>query len=144
MAKPIVSNTPGKPVSWRWTLVPLTRAKRRQAIYCKKWVHNGIELRWHAAGFVEAYHLLRSLLGYEPGEIGKIIEKWNQGFSTVTLWNLADNFTQLTIKTGAPLVDMILDSEDKKKGTWALDIDSARSNGLWRLVIISESVMLVL
>ena len=43
-----------------------------------KMVHNGIEYA-DMQLICEAYHLLRSLLGYEPAEIGKLFEKWNEG-----------------------------------------------------------------
>ena len=134
--KPIVSNTPGKPVTEG---EPCTAyLGPNGAGHYVKMVHNGIEYA-DMQLICEAYHLLRSLLGYEPEEIGKLFEKWNQGVLNSYLVEIsADILQQYDHKTGAPLVDMILDSAGQK-GTGRWTSISATQMGV-PAGIISESV----
>ncbi|SHG29382.1 6-phosphogluconate dehydrogenase [Marinomonas polaris DSM 16579] len=134
--KPIESNTPGKPVTEG---EPCTAyLGPNGAGHYVKMVHNGIEYA-DMQLICEAYHLLRSLLGYEPEEIGKLFEKWNQGVLNSYLVEIsADILQQYDHKTGAPLVDMILDSAGQK-GTGRWTSISATQMGV-PAGIISESV----
>lgn len=134
--KPIISNTPGKPVTEG---EPCTAyLGPNGAGHYVKMVHNGIEYA-DMQLICEAYHLLRSLLGYEPEEIGKLFEKWNQGDLDSYLVEItADILQQYDAATGAPLVDMILDSAGQK-GTGRWTSISATQMGV-PAGIISESV----
>ncbi|MCV2401447.1 NADP-dependent phosphogluconate dehydrogenase [Marinomonas sp. C2222] len=134
--KPIVSNTPGKPVKEG---EPCTAyLGPNGAGHYVKMVHNGIEYA-DMQLICEAYHLLRSLLGYEPEEIGKLFEKWNQGVLNSYLVEIsADILQEYDDATGAPLVDMILDSAGQK-GTGRWTSISATQMGV-PAGIISESV----
>ena len=134
--KPIISNTPGKPVTEG---EPCTAyLGPNGAGHYVKMVHNGIEYA-DMQLICEAYHLLRSLLGYEPEEIGKLFEKWNQGeLNSYLIEITADILQQYDAKTGAPLVDMILDSAGQK-GTGRWTSISATQMGV-PAGIISESV----
>ncbi|GAB3476956.1 NADP-dependent phosphogluconate dehydrogenase [Marinomonas epiphytica] len=134
--KPIESNTPGQPVTKG---EPCTAyLGPNGAGHYVKMVHNGIEYA-DMQLICEAYHLLRSLLGYEPAEIGKLFERWNQGVLNSYLVEItADILQQYDEKTGAPLVDMILDSAGQK-GTGRWTSISATQMGV-PAGIISESV----
>lgn len=134
--KPIVSDIPGKPVTEG---EPCTAyLGPNGAGHYVKMVHNGIEYA-DMQLICEAYHLLRSLLGYEPAEIGKLFEKWNEGVLNSYLVEItADILQQYDHKTGAPLVDMILDSAGQK-GTGRWTSISATQMGV-PAGIISESV----
>ncbi|SBS28294.1 6-phosphogluconate dehydrogenase, NADP(+)-dependent, decarboxylating [Marinomonas spartinae] len=134
--KPIISNTPGKPVTEG---EPCTAyLGPNGAGHYVKMVHNGIEYA-DMQLICEAYHLLRSLLGYEPEEIGKLFAQWNQGELDSYLVEItADILQQYDAATGAPLVDMILDSAGQK-GTGRWTSISATQMGV-PAGIISESV----
>lgn len=134
--KPITTATPGNPVTEG---EPCTAyLGPNGAGHYVKMVHNGIEYA-DMQLICEAYHLLRSLLGYEPEEIGKLFTKWNQGVLNSYLVEItADILQQYDAKTGAPLVDMILDSAGQK-GTGRWTSISATQMGV-PAGIISESV----
>ncbi|MCB5161598.1 NADP-dependent phosphogluconate dehydrogenase [Marinomonas algarum] len=134
--QPIVSNVPGKPVTEG---EPCTAyLGPNGAGHYVKMVHNGIEYA-DMQLICEAYHLLRALLGYEPEEIGKLFAKWNQGILNSYLVEItADILQQYDQTTGAPLVDMILDSAGQK-GTGRWTSISATQMGV-PAGIISESV----
>jgi len=115
--KPIVSNTPGKPVTEG---EPCTAyLGPNGAGHYVKMAHNGIEYA-DMQLICEAYHLLRSLLGYSPQQIGKLFETWNQGVLNSYLVEIsADILQQIDKETGEPLVDVILDSAGQKgTGRW--------------------------
>jgi 6-phosphogluconate dehydrogenase len=134
--QPIVSNTPGVPVTEG---EPCTAyLGPNGAGHYVKMVHNGIEYA-DMQLICEAYHLLRSLLGYEPEEIGKLFERWNEGELNSYLVEIsADILQQYDHETGAPLIDMILDSAGQK-GTGRWTSISATQMGV-PAGIISESV----
>ncbi|ADZ92521.1 NADP-dependent phosphogluconate dehydrogenase [Marinomonas mediterranea] len=134
--KPIESRTPGKPVTEG---EPCTAyLGPNGAGHYVKMVHNGIEYA-DMQLICEAYHLIRSLLGYEPEEIGKLFERWNKGVLNSYLVEItADILQQYDEKTGAPLVDMILDSAGQK-GTGRWTSISATQLGV-PAGIVSESV----
>ena len=85
-----------------------------------KTMHNGIEYA-DMQMIAEMYHLMRHGLGLDPAAIGDIVRRWNEG-------PLASYLTEITAHilatvdpdTGAPLVDMILDTAGEKgTGRWA-------------------------
>ena len=133
---PITSNEVGKPVTEG---EPCTAyLGPNGAGHYVKMVHNGIEYA-DMQLICEAYHLLRSLLGYQPEEIGKLFAQWNDGILNSYLVEIsADILQQYDHKTGAPLVDMILDSAGQK-GTGRWTSISATQMGV-PAGIISESV----
>ncbi|WP_191600752.1 NADP-dependent phosphogluconate dehydrogenase [Marinomonas algicola] len=132
----IISNIPGKQVTEGEPCT--TYLGPNGAGHYVKMVHNGIEYA-DMQLICEAYHLLRSLLGYEPEEIGKIFETWNEGELNSYLVEItADILQHYDNTTGAPLVDMILDSAGQK-GTGRWTSISATQMGV-PAGIISESV----
>lgn len=134
--KPIETRTPGKPVTEG---EPCTAyLGPNGAGHYVKMAHNGIEYA-DMQLICEAYHLLRSLLGYTPKEIGKLFEKWNKGVLDSYLVEItADILQQVDHKTGEPLVDVILDSAGQK-GTGRWTAISATQMGV-PAGIISEAV----
>ncbi len=84
-----------------------------------KMVHNGIEYAdMQLIG--EAYHLLRSVTGLAPAELGDVFAKYNDGELESYLVEItADILHQADPVTGRPLVDMVLDRAGMKgTGTW--------------------------
>lgn len=114
---PLESRTPGKPITEG---EPCTAyLGPNGAGHYVKMAHNGIEYA-DMQLICEAYHLLRSLLGYTPMQIGKLFEQWNQGVLNSYLVEItADILQQIDAKTGEPLIDVILDSAGQKgTGRW--------------------------
>ncbi len=84
-----------------------------------KMVHNGIEYAdMQLIG--EAYHLLRSVTGLAPAELGDVFAKYNDGdLESYLIEITADILRQADPVTGRPLVDMVLDRAGMKgTGTW--------------------------
>ncbi|MFT2110199.1 NADP-dependent phosphogluconate dehydrogenase [Marinomonas sp. 2405UD68-3] len=132
----IIQNIPGQPVTEGEPCT--TYLGPNGAGHYVKMVHNGIEYA-DMQLICEAYHLMRSLLGYEPEEIGKIFAQWNKGELNSYLVEItADILQQYDNKTGAPLVDIILDCAGQK-GTGRWTSVSATQMGV-PAGIISESV----
>ncbi|TGG93202.1 NADP-dependent phosphogluconate dehydrogenase [Natronospirillum operosum] len=103
-----------------------------------KMVHNGIEYA-DMQLICEAYHLLRSTLGYAPQRIGTLFAKWNRGPLASYLMEISADILQTADpETGQPLVDVILDRAGQKgTGVWTV-INAARLGAPAGL--ISESV----
>ena len=86
-----------------------------------KTIHNGIEYA-DMQMIAEIYGVLRDGLGLAPKAIGNIFARWNKGrlnsyLIEITAAVLAANDP----KTGAPMVDVILDSAGQKgTGRWAV------------------------
>jgi 6-phosphogluconate dehydrogenase len=86
-----------------------------------KTIHNGIEYA-DMQMIAEIYGVLRDGLGMKPKAIGEVFAKWNKGrlnsyLIEITAAVLAANDP----KTGAPIVDVILDSAGQKgTGRWAV------------------------
>jgi len=86
-----------------------------------KTVHNGIEYA-DMQLIAEVYGLLRHMNGLAPAEIGAQFETWSHG----PLASYLVEITALALKTadpdtGAPMVDVILDSAGQKgTGRWAV------------------------
>lgn len=103
-----------------------------------KMVHNGIEYAdMQVIG--EAYDLMRSVAGVEPGEQAEIFRQWNTtDLSSYLIEITSEVLAQKDEKTGKPLVDVIVDQAGQKgTGRWtvqsALDLGSPVSG-------IAESV----
>ncbi|MGH3566185.1 MAG: NADP-dependent phosphogluconate dehydrogenase [Pseudonocardia sp.] len=92
-----------------------------------KMVHNGIEYA-DIQLIAEAYDLLARVVGLEPPAIAEIFAEWNSGDLESFLIEIAATVLAKTDeRTGAPLVDVIVDqAEQKGTGRWtcidALDL----------------------
>jgi len=94
-----------------------------------KMVHNGIEYA-DMQLIAEAYHLLRSGLGLEPGAIGDIFAEWNKGdLESYLIEITADVLRHTDAATGRPFVDVVLD-EAAQKGTGRWTVQSALDLGV--------------
>lgn len=84
-----------------------------------KMVHNGIEYA-DMQIICEAYHVLRSGLGYNPSEIADIFEKWNEGPLDSYLMEISVEVLRHQVDgEEKPLVDLILDKAGQKgTGLW--------------------------
>ena len=89
-----------------------------------KMVHNGIEYA-DMQMIAEAYALLRTLGGIEPGAMARIFAHWNEGeLSSYLIEITAEILARVDEQTGRPLVDLILDAAGQKgTGKWT-GIDS--------------------
>ena len=84
-----------------------------------KMIHNGIEYA-DMQLIVEAYSILKQLLGLTPVEFHEIFAKWNEGeLNSYLIEITADIFKKKDPETGNYLVDMILDVAGQKgTGKW--------------------------
>jgi 6-phosphogluconate dehydrogenase len=115
--KPLVGATPGHPVEGG---VPCTTwIGPNGAGHYVKMVHNGIEYG-DMQMICEAYALMQKLLGMTPEECAKVFAKWNTGVLDSFLIEItADILGQKDPATGAPFVDIILDTAGQKgTGKW--------------------------
>ncbi|MCW2629873.1 NADP-dependent phosphogluconate dehydrogenase [Mycobacterium sp.] len=94
-----------------------------------KMVHNGIEYSdMQLIG--EAYQLLRDGLGLSAPQIADVFTEWNKGDLDSYLVEItAEVLRQVDVKTGKPLVDVILD-EAEQKGTGRWTVKSALDLGV--------------
>jgi len=123
--KPIEGASPGKPVKGG---VPCTTYIGPDgAGHYVKMVHNGIEYG-DMQLICEAYSMLRFSLGKTPAECSAILTEWNLGDLNSFLIEIsADILQQKDPVTGAPFVDVVLDTAGQKgTGKWtsvnALDL----------------------
>ena len=88
-----------------------------------KMVHNGIEYA-DMQLIAEAYDLLRTGLGAEPAEISEIFGGWASGELDSFLVDITTEvLAQADPRTGAPLVDVVLDqAEQKGTGRWTVQV----------------------
>ncbi len=86
-----------------------------------KTVHNGIEYA-DMQMIAEVYGILRDGQGYDPARISTMFERWNQGQLQSYLVEISGKVLGATDpKTGAPMVDMILDKAGQKgTGRWTV------------------------
>lgn len=84
-----------------------------------KMVHNGIEYA-DMELIIEAYYLMKTLLGMTPCEMKKVFTKWNQEeLNSYLIEITADILGKIDEKTDKPLVDVILDvAKQKGTGKW--------------------------
>ena len=86
-----------------------------------KMIHNGIEYA-DMQLIAEAYDLIRRGTGKSPAEIAEIFTEWNKGeLESYLIEITAEVLKQVDAKTGAPLVDVILDQAGSKgTGVWTV------------------------
>ncbi len=86
-----------------------------------KMIHNGIEYA-DMQLIAEAYDLIRRGTGKSPAEIAEIFTQWNAGeLESYLIEITAEVLKQVDAKTGAPLVDVILDQAGSKgTGVWTV------------------------
>ncbi|GHF30988.1 6-phosphogluconate dehydrogenase, decarboxylating [Streptomyces mashuensis] len=86
-----------------------------------KMVHNGIEYA-DMQLIAEAYDLLRSVAGYEPGRIAGTFREWNQGrLDSYLIEITAEVLAHTDAATGRPFVDVVADeAEQKGTGRWTV------------------------
>jgi 6-phosphogluconate dehydrogenase len=115
--KPLSGAAPGKPIQGG---VPCsTYIGPDGAGHYVKMVHNGIEYG-DMQMICEAYALMKGVLGMSAPEIGEVFHKWNQGALDSFLIEItADILKQKDPDTGAPFVDIVLDTAGQKgTGKW--------------------------
>jgi 6-phosphogluconate dehydrogenase len=86
-----------------------------------KTIHNGIEYA-DMQMIAEVYGVLRDGLGMEPKEIGEIFSRWNGGrLNSYLIEITAAVLAADDLKSGKPMVDMILDRAGQKgTGKWSV------------------------
>src|SRR5881398_1008981 len=86
-----------------------------------KMVHNGIEYA-DMQLIAEAYDILRTGLGEDPGQISEIFRAWNEGdLDSFLIKITADVLAHVDARTGAPFVDIVADqAEQKGTGRWTV------------------------
>ncbi len=86
-----------------------------------KMVHNGIEYA-DMQLIAEAYHLLRSIGGYEPAQIAEVFRTWNTGrLDSYLIEITAEVLAHTDAATGRPFVDVVADqAEQKGTGRWTV------------------------
>ncbi len=91
----------------------------RSAGHYVKMVHNGIEYG-DMQLIAEAYHILHAALGLEAAELAAIFDEWNKDeLDSYLIAITAQIFQRIDELTGAPLVDMVLDTAQQKgTGKW--------------------------
>jgi 6-phosphogluconate dehydrogenase len=94
-----------------------------------KMVHNGIEYA-DMQLIAEAYDILRTGLGAEPGEIAEIFRTWNEGdLDSFLIEITADVLAHTDARTGRPFVDIVVDQAEQK-GTGRWTVQSALDLGI--------------
>jgi 6-phosphogluconate dehydrogenase len=86
-----------------------------------KMVHNGIEYA-DMQLIAEAYDILRTGLGEDPGQISEIFRAWNEGdLDSFLIKITADVLAHMDGRTGAPFIDIVADqAEQKGTGRWTV------------------------
>lgn len=102
-----------------------------------KMVHNGIEYG-DMQLICEAYHLMKTLLGFSSEDIGRIFSEWNKGELNSYLIEITGKIFDVKDEDGSALVDKILDTAGQK-GTGKWTSVAALNEGV-PLTLISEAV----
>jgi len=103
-----------------------------------KMVHNGIEYG-DMQLISEAYHLLKSILGYSNEEIHHVLEEWNKGDLDSYLIEITrDIFAKKDDESNKYVVDLILDVAGQK-GTGKWTVIAAADMGI-PLTMVGEAV----
>ena len=86
-----------------------------------KMIHNGIEYA-DMQLIAESYDLLRRVGRHDPAAIAAVFERWNEGeLESYLIEITAEVLRQTDSKTGAPLIDSILDAAGSKgTGVWTV------------------------
>jgi 6-phosphogluconate dehydrogenase len=94
-----------------------------------KMVHNGIEYA-DMQLIAEAYDILRTGLGAEPGQIAEIFRTWNEGdLDSFLIQITAEVLAHTDARTGQPFVDVVVDQAEQK-GTGRWTVQSALDLGI--------------
>jgi 6-phosphogluconate dehydrogenase len=94
-----------------------------------KMVHNGIEYA-DMQLIAEAYDILRTGLGEDPGRISEIFRTWNDGdLDSFLIQITADVLAHRDAKTGQPFIDIVADQAEQK-GTGRWTVQSALDLGI--------------
>jgi len=94
-----------------------------------KMIHNGIEYA-DMQLISEAYDLIRHGTGKTPAQIADIFSEWNRGeLESYLIEITAEVLRQIDARTGAPLIDVILD-EAGSKGTGVWTVQNALALGV--------------
>jgi 6-phosphogluconate dehydrogenase len=94
-----------------------------------KMVHNGIEYA-DMQLIAEAYDILRTGLGEDPGQISEIFRAWNEGdLDSFLIKITADVLAHVDARTGAPFIDIVADQAEQK-GTGRWTVQSALDLGI--------------
>jgi 6-phosphogluconate dehydrogenase len=94
-----------------------------------KMVHNGIEYA-DMQLIAEAYDILRTGLGAEPGEIAEIFRTWNEGdLDSYLIQITAQVLAHTDARTGKPFIDIVVDQAEQK-GTGRWTVQSALDLGI--------------
>ncbi|MGB3209692.1 MAG: decarboxylating NADP(+)-dependent phosphogluconate dehydrogenase [Desulforhopalus sp.] len=102
-----------------------------------KMVHNGIEYG-DMQLICETYHFMKTVLGLKAAEIHSVFAEWNTGELSSYLIEITADITAYLDRSGAPLLDSILDVAGQK-GTGKWTVNAALDYGV-PLSLISESV----
>lgn len=102
-----------------------------------KMVHNGIEYG-DIQLICEAYHMMKSGLGFDAPKLQKVFSEWNKGSLNSYLIEITSHIFAHKDVDGKPLVDKILDSAGQK-GTGKWTVVNALELGL-PLTLIAEAV----
>jgi len=115
--KPLEGGKPGAPVSGGFSCAAYIGANG--AGHYVKMVHNGIEYG-DMQMICEAYHLLSSIGGMKPHEIGEVFNQWNADILDSFLVEITgDILCQKDPSTKKPFVDIVLDTAGQKgTGKW--------------------------
>ncbi len=115
--KPIEGGAPGRPVAGGEPCT--TFVGPDGAGHYVKMVHNGIEYA-DMQIICEAFHLLRAVGGLEPDRAADVFARWNEGdLDSFLIEITADILRQKDPETGAPFVDVVLDTAGQKgTGKW--------------------------
>jgi 6-phosphogluconate dehydrogenase len=94
-----------------------------------KMVHNGIEYA-DMQLIAEAYDILRTGLGEDPGQISEIFRDWNEGdLDSFLIKITADVLAHVDPRTGSPFIDIVADQAEQK-GTGRWTVQSALDLGI--------------
>jgi 6-phosphogluconate dehydrogenase len=103
-----------------------------------KMVHNGIEYG-DMQLISEAYHLMKTVLGMDAGEMQSVFARWNEGKLDSYLIEITADILAFKDETGEPILEKILDVAGQK-GTGRWTAIAALEAGI-PLTLISEAVL---
>ncbi|MDQ7014407.1 MAG: NADP-dependent phosphogluconate dehydrogenase [Planctomycetota bacterium] len=117
--KPIEGEAPGKPVDAPGAVACTAHIGPGAAGHFVKMVHNGIEYA-DMQMIAEACALLRGVLGLDPAKMAEVFAAWNTTeLDSFLIEITADILGQADPVTGAPFVDIVLDTAGQKgTGRW--------------------------
>src|SRR5438105_902591 len=102
-----------------------------------KMVHNGIEYG-DMELICEAYNLMKTGLGLNPGQMHPVFDEWNRGELNSYLIEITRDILAFKDTDGQPLVDKILDTAGQK-GTGKWTVISSQELGI-PITLVAEAV----